>query len=99
MTLHVIILIKSVFKKNQNHYYYNIFLKKNVVINYPKITINNTKYVFVENIYFEKIDISEGIDLNKTSKSKEGDIYHYWYFFLIKGWGFNQMPAMNVMMY
>ena len=29
LTLHnVIILIKSVFNKNQNHYYYNIFLEK-----------------------------------------------------------------------
>ena len=29
LTLHnVLILIKSVFDKNQNHYYYNIFLKK-----------------------------------------------------------------------
>ena len=29
LTLHIVlILIKSVFDKNQNHYYYNIFLKK-----------------------------------------------------------------------
>ena len=29
LTLHnVIILIKSVFNKNQNHYHYNIFLEK-----------------------------------------------------------------------
>ena len=29
LTLHnVIILIKSVFNKDQNHYYYNIFLEK-----------------------------------------------------------------------
>ena len=26
------------------------------------------------------IDISEGIDFNKTSLSKEYDICHYWYF-------------------
>ena len=27
-----------------------------------------------------RIDISEGIDINKTSVSKECDICHYWYF-------------------
>ena len=29
----------------------------------------------------DRIDISEGIDFNKTSSSKECDICHYWYFF------------------
>ena len=30
---------------------------------------------------YDRIDISEGIDLNKSNdKSKEGDIFHYWYF-------------------
>ena len=29
---------------------------------------------------YDKIDISEGIDLNKSDKSKERDICHYWYF-------------------
>ena len=28
----------------------------------------------------DKIDISEGIDINKTSLSKECDICHYFYF-------------------
>ena len=31
-------------------------------------------------LYFDKIDVSEGIDVNKTSASKECDICHYWYF-------------------
>ena len=26
------------------------------------------------------IDVSEGIDFNKTNASKECGIYHYWYF-------------------
>ena len=30
--------------------------------------------------YFDRIDISEGIDVNKTSASKECDICYYWYF-------------------
>ena len=29
---------------------------------------------------YEKNDISEGIDLNKSEISKECDICHYWYF-------------------
>ena len=29
---------------------------------------------------YERIDISEGIDVNKTNLLKECDICHYWYF-------------------
>ena len=29
---------------------------------------------------YDRIDISEGIDINKTNSSKECDICHYWYF-------------------
>ena len=38
---------------------------------------------------WRRIDISEGIDVNKTSASKECDICHYWYFKVI---GFNYEP-------
>ena len=38
-------------------------------------------------LYFDRIDVSEGIDVNKTSASKECDICHYWYF-LNKGFKF-----------
>ena len=31
-------------------------------------------------LYFDKIDVSEGMDVNKTSASKERDVCHYWYF-------------------
>ena len=31
-------------------------------------------------LYFNRIDVSEGRDVNKTSESKECDICHYWYF-------------------
>ena len=30
-------------------------------------------------VYFNKIEISEGTDINNTSVSKECDICHYWY--------------------
>ena len=38
-------------------------------------------------LYFDKIDVSEWIDINKTSESKEWGICHYWYF-LDKGFKF-----------
>ena len=31
-------------------------------------------------LYFNRIDISEGTNIKKTSTTKECDIYHYWYF-------------------
>ena len=31
-------------------------------------------------LYYDRIDFSEGIDVNKTGESKEHDICHYWYF-------------------
>ena len=37
----------------------------------------------------KRIDISEGIDVNKTNLSKECDICHYWYF---KDIGFKYEP-------
>ena len=40
-------------------------------------------------IEYERIDISEGIDVNKTNLSKECDICHYWYF---KDIGFKYEP-------
>ena len=30
-------------------------------------------------LYYDRIDVSEGINVNKTSASKECDIFHYWY--------------------
>ena len=30
-------------------------------------------------LYDDRIDVSEGTDLNKTNASKECNIYHYWY--------------------
>ena len=31
-------------------------------------------------VYFNRTDVSEAINVNKTSASKESDICHYWYF-------------------
>ena len=30
--------------------------------------------------YYDRVDVSEGIDVNKASESKECNICHYWYF-------------------
>ena len=34
----------------------------------------------IKMLYDDRIDISERIDANKRSESKECDICHYWYF-------------------
>ena len=38
-------------------------------------------------LYYGRTDVSEGIDVNKTARSKEYIICHYWYF-LDKGFKF-----------
>ena len=38
---------------------------------------------------YDRIDISEGVDVNKTNALKECDICHYWYF---KDIGFKYEP-------
>ena len=30
-------------------------------------------------LYFDRIDVSKGINVNEISASKEYDIFHYWY--------------------
>ena len=34
----------------------------------------------IKMIYYDRIDVSEGNDVNKTSASKECDVCHYWYY-------------------
>ena len=51
-------------------------------MNYPKTTIIN----FLQ----YRNDFSEGIDVNKTSASKDYDICHYWYF-LDRGFKFQRI--------
>ena len=31
-------------------------------------------------VYYDRINVSEGIDVNKISGSNECDVCHYWYF-------------------
>ena len=43
----------------------------------------------VKKLLYDKIDVPEGNDTNKTSASKKCDICHYWYF---KNIGFKYEP-------
>ena len=63
------IVVRAVFHEN-NKYYPQVFLDECLYKLY-----NNIKM-----LYFNRIDVSEGNDVNKTSASKECDICHYWYF-------------------
>ena len=49
-----------------------------------------------KNVTISKIDISEGIDLNKTNASKECELCHYW-FFKILDLNLKNMFVINVM--
>ena len=49
-------------------------------------------------LYYDRIDISEGIDVNKAMASKDCNICRYWHF-LITVLRFNQMSAIDVMIY
>ena len=40
-------------------------------------------------LHYDRTDVSEGIDVNKTSASKECDICYYWYFL---NYSFNLQP-------
>ena len=40
-------------------------------------------------LQYDRIDVSEGIDINKTSESKEYILCHYWYF---KDFGYKFQP-------
>ena len=52
-----VIAIKSAFNKNQNYYYYEAFLEKCLCKQYKML-------------YYGGINVSEGIDVSKTSVSK-----------------------------
>ena len=49
-------------------------------------------------LYYDRIELSERIDINKTSASKSCDICHYWYF-LKHSFKFEQMSVIGAMIY
>ena len=69
LKLHMLtIIVRSVF----------LFLKKTV--NFTCKFIKTDVCMSYKMLQYEKTDVSEGIDINKTSASKECMLFHYWYF-------------------
>ena len=60
----ILILIKSLLNKDKNNYYQNIFLE---IVRMSDINM----------LFFDRTDISEGVDINKTRASKDCNIFHY----------------------
>ena len=52
----------------------------------------------IKMLYFDRIDVSEGIDVNKGSASKGCDICHYWHL-LNKGFKFQSYVCNRCMIY
>ena len=68
------IVIRSVFQKDGEYY--------------PQDILDKCLYE-LQILEYDRINISEGIYVNKTNASKEYDICHYWYF---KGISFKYKP-------
>ena len=47
---------------------------------YPQVFLDEALYSLQTLLKYDRIDISEGIDVDKTNKSKECKLCHYWYF-------------------
>ena len=73
----LIIVVRSVFQEDNKYY--------------PQVFENECLYE-LKILEYDKIDVSEGIDFNKTNASKECDICHYWYF-LDKDFKFEPYPC------
>ena len=56
---------------------------------HPQIFLDDALYELYKNATIRKNDVSEGVDTNKTSASKERMLFHYWYF---KDVGFKFVP-------
>ena len=48
---------------------------------YPQLFLGDALYELVKKmLQYKNIDVSEGIDVNKTSASKKCELCHYWFF-------------------
>ena len=69
------IFIKPVFfKKNNKITTTTVYSYKNILINYLKTTIINKLLYKLQIPYYDRIVAFEGIDVDKTSESKECDL-------------------------
>ena len=49
-------------------------------LNKPSIIFRWCTLWIIKMLQYEKIDVSKGIDVNKTNASKEWELCHYWFF-------------------
>ena len=92
----MVIAIRSVFEEDGKPYPQvfldDILYELNVHVYKTLVAKRRTKMLNCNSIEYERIDISEGIDVNKRNLSKECDICHYWYF---KDIGFKYQPYLG----
>ena len=50
------------------------------MINFTSVIFRWCTLCIIKMLRYQKIDISEGIDINKTNASKECEFCHYWFF-------------------
>ena len=62
----MVIVIRAIFYENNKYC--------------PQVVSDECLYKIQKLLYYDRIDVSEGIDVNKISTSKECDVCHYWYF-------------------
>ena len=57
-------------------------IKINTTVIYfnKKVCIKIMSVCILQTLYYDRIEVSEGIDVNETSASRECHICHYWYF-------------------
>ena len=57
--------------------------------------LENVEVNSIDILYYDRIEVSEGININNSSASKECIICHYWYF-LDKRFKFQPMNLNNI---
>ena len=62
----MVIVIRAIFYENNKYC--------------PQVVLDECLYKIQKLLYYDRIEVSEGIDVNKISTSKECDVCHYWYF-------------------
>ena len=82
MTFHKVIVPISQFLTK-------VKISTTIIYSYSNNHINN-----INVLCYDRVDVSEGMNINNTNKSKEFDIYSYWYF-TEKGFKF-QLHVCNV---
>ena len=75
----VIILMKSVVNKNKNKCYCNIVFEKCSYKYKCQKQYFQMNVCVLQMLYYDRIDVSEGIDFNKINTSKECNICQHWY--------------------